>query len=319
MSARYVSRHARRDTERRGRSRAAAVPLALMGAGVLICLAPLVSNCVGQAGVRREVATYTATAESIDPARKAELLAQAQAYNARLGGYDAGVDVAPEEILSYEEQLALEQDGAMGWIEIPSCGIEMKVFHGVGAEVLSAGVGHQSESSLPVGGERSHCYLTGHTGMRELQIFDGIRQLEEGDVFAIHVLGEVFAYRVTGWRIVEPTDVDFTPGPGDVCTLVTCTTDPDPLNPKGRAGVNDKRLLVTGERCAYVAEEFEQEDPGMGVYVNDATKPALLAAGVLAALGAGLAVGRVASRRHRRARNRRTCGTGYFQTTGDEE
>ena len=180
----------------------------------------------------------------------------------------------------------------MGWIEVPRANIIMKVFHGVGEPALSAGVGHQPETSLPVGGARAHSYLTGHSGMQQHRIFDGIRALEAGDVFAVHILGEVFSYRVTSWEIVDPGAVDVAPQDGDFCTLVTCTTAPDAFNPKGRVGVNDKRLLVHGERCEYDPAEFEQTQPDVSAYVNDNTRPALVGACLLLAFTAILLIGR---------------------------
>lgn len=275
---------------RRGNGRSLPIPQLLIAVGLLLCLAPVASNLYWQYVAQGTVSSLTATTDAIDPEVKERLLAQAQAYNAQLGGYDSGTGIASDDILPYDEQLSIDGDDAIGWIEVPKAGIQMTVYHGIGEPALSAGVGHQPETSLPVGGQRSRCFLTGHSGMQQFRIFDGIRALEPGDVFAVHVLGDAYAYRVTGWEIVDPDGVDVTPGDGDVCTLVTCTTTPDEWNPKGRIGVNDKRLLVTGERCEYDPAEFEGVTPAQSVYVNDNTRPALVAAALLAAFAVALAV-----------------------------
>lgn len=302
--------HRARHLRGQRRRRRLPVPQLLIVVGLVLCLAPVVSNLYWQQVARENVSSFTSTAEAVDPETKEHLLAQARAYNARLGGYEdqwANEVLAGEEVWEYDDQLSIDGDEAIGWVEVPKCGIEMTVYHGVGEPALSSGVGHQPETSLPVGGERSHCYLTGHSGMRQFRVFDGIRALEVGDVFAVHVLGDTYAYRVTGWEIVDPDGVDVAPGDGDLCTLVTCTTSPDPWNPKGRIGINDKRLLVHGERCEYDPSEFEDAEasPAASVYVNDNTRPALIAAALLALTGLALLGTRVVRRLRRRSETRR--------------
>ncbi len=283
----------RRDAVKRpcsGRRRL--LPVLVIAVGVLMCLAPIATDLYFRLTTESEVTQMTDTAGTVPSEEKERLLAQARAYNARLGGYVDETAAGVTDILPYEEQLSLNGEEAMGWIEIPRANIQMKVYHGVGEPALSAGVGHQPETSLPVGGARSQCFLTGHSGMQQHRIFDGIRALEAGDVFAVHILDEVFAYRVTSWEILDPGSVDVTPQDGDRCTLVTCTTTPDALNPKGRIGVNDKRLLVYGERCEYDPAEFEQTQPDVSAYVNDNTRPALVGACLILAFAAMLLIGR---------------------------
>lgn len=268
--------------------------------GVLMCLIPIATDLYFRLTTEAEVSQMTDTAGAVPQGEKRRLLAQAHAYNARLGDYVDEAAMGIVDVLPYEAQLSLDGEGAMGWIEIPRANIQMKVYHGVGEPALAAGVGHQPETSLPVGGARSHSYLTGHSGMQQHRIFDGIRALEAGDVFAVHVLDEVFAYRVISWEILDPGSVDVTPQDGDRCTLVTCTTTPDALNPKGRIGVNDKRLLVHGERCEYDPAEFEQTQPDVSAYVNGNTRPALVGACLLLAFAVMLLIGRYLRKTGRR-------------------
>lgn len=318
----------RKKARPQARTRRPVLPLLLVAVGLLMCLAPVVLNLYAQYQAATNVTTVTDAAEGMDEGERQWLLAQASAYNARLGGYEdtqAQEVIGEAEILPYDVQLVAGAEDAtatsadtaagsgaasvtgraMGWIECPRAGITTTVYHGVSETVLSAGAGHQPETSLPVGGQRSHCFLTGHSGLYRQRVFDGIRVLEAGDVFAVHVLGEVYAYRVTGWEIVDPSGVDVTPGDGDVCTLVTCTTTPDAWNPKGRIGVNDKRLLVHGERCEYDPAEFASTAPDVGVYVNDNTRPLIIAAAVLLATAAGVLV-RKKITASRKAANRKT-------------
>lgn len=101
-------------------------------------------------------------------------------------------------------------------------------------------MGHLDWSALPVGGEGTHCVLSGHRGLPSAKLFTNLDQLREGDTFTLRVLDEVLCYEVDQIRIVEPQDTAaLLPEPGqDLCTLVTCTP----------YGVNTHRLLVRGHR-----------------------------------------------------------------------
>lgn len=114
------------------------------------------------------------------------------------------------------------------------------------------------------------------------RVFDGIRNLDVGDVFALHTLDDVYAYRVTSWEIIDPDnyEIDMQQA-SDTVTLVTCTTTPDAFNPKGALYINDKRLLVHAERCVYDESEFASTPVDTVAYVNDNTLPALIVAGIL--------------------------------------
>ena len=97
-------------------------------------------------------------------------------------------------------------------------------------------------SSLPVGGEGSHCIVSGHRGLPSARIFTDLDKLVEGDIFILHTLDATLTYEVDQIRIVEPTDLSnlqIEEG-RDLCTLVTCTP----------YGINTHRLLVRGHRIA---------------------------------------------------------------------
>ena len=75
-------------------------------------------------------------------------------------------------------------------------------------EILANGVGHLQESSLPVGGENTHCILTGHRGLPNAKLFTRLDEMEQGDLFFLTVCGEKLAYEVTKIEIVHPEDVE---------------------------------------------------------------------------------------------------------------
>ena len=115
---------------------------------------------------------------------------------------------------------------------------------------LDSGIGHLGGTSLPVGGESSHCVLTGHSGMYNSRMLDDLRQMKVGDLFAVHTLSEELVYEVEDISVVLPEDVgslSIVPG-RDLCTLLTCTP----------YGVNDHRLLVTAHRTD---KQLERKTP----------------------------------------------------------
>lgn len=188
---------------------------------------------------------YTNAIEDADDAELAEQRRAAEAYNALLRGEAAvctgGASVPP---LLYAEQLSV--GGAMCTIDIPKIGVYLPVRHGTGAETLERAVGHVVGTSLPVGGAGTHAVLSAHSGMASAKLFSDIDQLVKGDVFYIHVLGEVLAYEVDQIATVLPSDTSLLQieDGQDLVTLVTCMP----------FGVNTHRLLVRGHRVPYVPE-----------------------------------------------------------------
>lgn len=139
----------------------------------------------------------------------------------------------------------------MGTVEIPRISANLSIYHGTDAATLDKGVGHMRQTALPVGGEGTHAVLTGHTGLPNAKMFDGLTKLEIGDKFYIHVLGRTLAYEIDRIDTVLPEEIELlNPIDGeDHITLLTCTP----------YGVNTHRLLVRGVRVPYVEEEFYEQ------------------------------------------------------------
>lgn len=220
-----------------------AVACVLLSLGLL--LYPLMGELVSKKYRSDVEAVYTAAIADTDNVELAEQRRAAEAYNALLRGEAAvstgGASVPP---VDYAEQLAV--GGAMCTIDIPKIGVYLPVRHGTGAETLERAVGHVVGTSLPVGGAGTHAVLSAHSGMASAKLFSDIDQLVKGDVFYIHVLGEVLAYEVDQIATVLPSDTSLLQieDGQDLVTLVTCTP----------FGVNTHRLLVRGHRVPYVPE-----------------------------------------------------------------
>ncbi len=266
------------------------LPEIVVAIGLVLCFAPLASDLWSRHEAEQAVSSMTSYATAVDSAQREELLAQAGAYNAHLGGYDSDTGIAAEDIWPYERQLAQDSgSSAMAALIIPRAGISLPIYHGDDEDALAQGVGHQETTSLPVGGQSSSVWLEGHSGLRTASLFDNIRVLEPGDVIGVNVLGQMYAYRVTSWEIVDPESITaeaLAPAGRDTVTLVTCTTDPDDWNPKGRTGINDKRLLVHAVRCEYDPSEFQTAEreaaTDVSLMVNEHSLQAILAVILLA-------------------------------------
>jgi sortase A len=134
----------------------------------------------------------------------------------------------------------------MGQVEIPEIGCSLPIYHGVDEAVLQIAIGHLDWTSLPVGGESTHCVISGHRGLPSAKLFTNLDELVVGDIFMLRVLDEVLTYEVDQILIVEPnvTDALHVVEGQDYCTLMTCTP----------YGVNSHRLLVRGHRIENIAE-----------------------------------------------------------------
>lgn len=194
------------------------------------------------------------TARTEEQKREAEFQ-KAEAYNRALAtGTGEKIREAAEEEWDhggYEDLLCTDDEGLMALVEIPAIHVMLPVYHGTSEDVLQKGAGHLEGTSLPTGGAGFHTALSAHRGLPEKKMFTDLDQLEEGDTFYIHVLGEIHAYEVIGVETVRPDETEsLAARPGeDLATLVTCTP----------YGINTHRLYIHGERIPYEEEIREEE------------------------------------------------------------
>ena len=210
-----------------------------------LLLYPLVGELLSEKYHSDVETAYTAAIEDTDDAELTAQRQAAQQYNAMLANAmisEGGTSAPP---LAYADQLTV--GGVMAYIDIPKINVYLPVQHGTGAETLEKSVGHVVGTSLPVGGNSTHAVLSAHSGMASAKLFSDIDQLEKGDVFYIHVLGDTLAYEVDAINTVLPTDTSLLQieEGKDYVTLVTCTP----------FGINTHRLLVRGHRIPYTPEQ----------------------------------------------------------------
>ena len=213
--------------------------LALL-AGLFLLLYPTVSDYWNSLHQTRTITGYAENVAQLDRTEYEERWAAAQRYNRTLSKRENAFALTEEQKREYESLLNASGNGVMGIVEIPKIGCTLPIYHGTDDAVLQIAVGHLEWSSLPVGGEGTHCVLSGHRGLPSARLFTNLDQLAVGDRFLLRVLDETLTYEVDQILIVEPQEVaalGITEG-GDSCTLVTCTP----------YGINTHRLLVRGHR-----------------------------------------------------------------------
>ncbi|MBQ8953915.1 MAG: class C sortase, partial [Clostridia bacterium] len=188
----------------------------------------------------RAIVSYAEAVANLDTEKYEAIWNDAVAYNQALS--ETGVVWLPDEeqLAEYERQLNVNGTGNMGYIDIPKINVSLPIYHGTTEAVLQTSIGHITGTSLPAGGEGSHCVLSGHRGLPSAKLFSDLDKLLEGDRFILTVLDQTLTYEVDQIRIVEPTDLsDLVIEEGmDYCTLVTCTP----------YGINTHRMLVRGHR-----------------------------------------------------------------------
>lgn len=218
----------------------------LLLAGVSLLLYPSLSDYWNSMHQTRAIASYAETVSQLDTAQYDEMWKAAQDYNRLLAQRETAFALTDEQKAAYESLLDVSGLGVMGYIEIPEIDCSLPIYHGTEESVLQVAVGHLEWSSLPVGGEGTHCVLSGHRGLPSAKLFTNLDKLAVGDTFLLRVLDEVLTYEVDQILIVEPEQVDalgIVPGE-DYCTLVTCTP----------YGINTHRLLVRGHRVENTPE-----------------------------------------------------------------
>ncbi|MBR4860602.1 MAG: class C sortase [Firmicutes bacterium] len=212
--------------------------------GVCGLLYPSVSQYWNSKTQTRVVENYQDILSSLEQADYDEFFQEAEAYNAALAELPSPL-FDYRQLQGYEDALNVNGNGIMGYVIIKKLGVELPIYHGISAEVLNVACGHLEGSSLPVGGECTHCVLSAHRGLPHAKLFTELDKMEPGDTFQITVLDRTFTYQVDQIKVVRPdeiNDVEIAEGK-DYCTLLTCTP----------YGINSHRLLVRGTRIENAA------------------------------------------------------------------
>ena len=134
-------------------------------AGLSLLLYPTVSNQWNLYHQSRAIVDYGEEVSELDEETKLVMWQAATKYNEELNGRNPHWVLAEEEWREYENQLDVTGTGIMAYLEIPKIDCALPVYHGTSEGVLAEAVGHIEGSSLPVGGDDTHCVLSGHRGL----------------------------------------------------------------------------------------------------------------------------------------------------------
>ncbi|MGG0724768.1 class C sortase [Bacillus mycoides] len=220
--------------------------------GLSIFSYPIVSNWFATRTHYSEVSMYDEAVSNLQKEEIERKEKEAREYNEKVQSTmqtfsDPFYENSDESKSSHVDMLNIGD--VMGYVEIPKIDVNLPIYQGTTEEVLSRGIGQLNESSLPVGGENTHTVLTGHRGLPSALMFTHLDKIEKNDIFYIHSLDKVLAYKVDQIKVVLPNETEdlLVVQDQDYATLITCTP----------YGVNTHRLLVRGYRVPYDAGEKE--------------------------------------------------------------
>lgn len=231
------------------------VLLLLMVIGIALLIYPSLSDYWNSFHQSRAIRTYAERVARVDSGEYEKMIRDARRYNLVLAANGIQWEMGEEQLKEYHSLLNFDGTGVMGYIDVPKIRVKLPIYHGTEEGVLQTSIGHLAETSLPVGGEGSHCTLSGHRGLPSAKLFSDLDKLVEGDTFTLSILNESYTYEVDQIRVVEPKDLSLLqiePGQ-DLCTLVTCTP----------YGVNTHRLLVRGHRIENIHGNAEVIDDAL--------------------------------------------------------
>ena len=214
--------------------------------GISVLLYPAFSNYWNSKTQSRAIVDYESVLEHLEPEDYSAIFQAAYDYNAALREVEFPLRDF-DQVPGYYETLKIEGSSIIGYVKIDKIGVELPVYHGTSDTVLNRGVGHLEGTSLPVGGESTHCVMSAHRGLPSAKLFTDLDRLEMGDTFQVAILDQVLTYQVDQVKVITPREIDdlqIVEGK-DYCTLFTCTP----------YGVNTHRLLVRGIRIETITEK----------------------------------------------------------------
>ena len=225
----------------------ALIVLILVGLGIM--LYPTANDMYHRWQAQREIEKYNQVAEA-EKVDYSQMWEAAEAYNRRLaesGSFSGTVDAAQQQEVS--GLLNPLGTGMMGYIDVPKINVHLPIYQGTEESALQAGAGFWIGTSLPTGGESTHCVIMAHNGLVRAKMFTDLNLLEEGDTFSLSILDRVLTYEVDQILVTLPSDIEplrIVRGK-DYVTLYTCTP----------YGINTHRLLVRGHRIETPGEAEE--------------------------------------------------------------
>ena len=112
---------------------------------------------------------------------------------------------------------AVEKGTRVSHLEVPRLRQSLYVVEGAGDEELRKGPGHVQGTAMP--GEDGNCVIAAHRDTH----FRFLQEIRRGDKVFLETEDGRFCYRVTGTRVIAPTDLQvLEPTPTAQLHLITC-------------------------------------------------------------------------------------------------
>ena len=222
-------------------------------AGIGIMSYPLVSSAINNYVSRSRVKEYTDRVAQMPSEKTQKMFEEATKYNNSLSNNMIITDPFDEKAFqkigaNYEKTLNIDDNGLIGYIDVPKINVYLPIYHGTSEEILSKGAGHLQNTSLPVGGTSTHSVISAHSGFPGETFFDYLTDMKVGDEFYVHI-EVVLPSEINSLRIVDGEDL---------VTLLTCTP----------YGVNTHRLLVRGKRVDYDDTKYIETGESLAKFDN---------------------------------------------------
>ena len=240
--------------------------------GLSLILYPTIADWWNSFHQSRAIADYDAILSEMKEEDYTHLFEAAMAYNEQLRQLKFPL-MYYDQVPGYDDLLDITGTGIMGYIDIPSIQVELPIYHGTSEGVLQIAAGHVEGSSLPTGGENTHCVISAHRGLPSARLFTDLDKMQIGDTFTLSVVDRILTYEVDQILAVLPHEVEplYVQEGEDYCTLVTCTP----------YGINTHRLLVRGTRIENAEEVVVRRVTADAVQIQPLLVAPLVAAPIL--------------------------------------
>ena len=239
--------------------------------GLSLILYPTIADWWNSFHQSRAIADYDAILSEMKE-DYTHLFEAAMAYNEQLRQLKFPL-MHYDQVPGYDDLLDITGTGIIGYIDIPSIQVELPIYHGTSEGVLQIAVGHVEGSSLPTGGENTHCVISAHRGLPSARLFTDLDKMQIGDTFTLSVVDRILTYEVDQILTVLPHEVEplYMQEGEDYCTLVTCTP----------YGINTHRLLVRGTRIENAEEVVVKRVTADAVQIQPLLVAPMVAAPIL--------------------------------------
>lgn len=129
-------------------------------------------------------------------------------------------------------------DDCFGILTIPDAEISYPIYLGASSENLLKGASVLGQTSMPIGGQNTHCVIAGHRSWNGTIMFRSLEDLTEGSTIQITNPWETLTYTVQSVRVANPKKSDelMIQEGRDLLTIFTCSYP------------NSRRVIVTCER-----------------------------------------------------------------------